>query len=278
MIEANKNATNDTGGLSGALKKLSIIHWIGVFLLIAFLIVLAIAISNPIKIESTEYASEERQMSQYLQEKYGKEFVVGNYRIEGSGLAVEGDPAGDAYPIDDPTLQFKVWDRGNYVLDEHAYSDKYLETLWSEQGKEAVEQFINTELPDVDSFQLTIRPSVGSQLESYELFTGGTLPLSEALNRFGKDVELTLGVRSKTDALNEEPSVYELERALKVFKYVANTGANSQGVNYVYKDAGFNEKNEYGQELYQYSIGTDTTDISAINTLDDLRVYFKKLR
>lgn len=40
--------------------------------------------------------SEITKMKDYLETKYGRKFVVGNYRIEGGGLGIEGGGVADA--------------------------------------------------------------------------------------------------------------------------------------------------------------------------------------
>lgn len=75
-------------------------------------------------------------MEWYLEDKYGKEFVVENYRVEGATLGIEGDPIADAFPKDDPSVRFTVWDRGQYRNNEHAYSDEYLGATWRKEEVE----------------------------------------------------------------------------------------------------------------------------------------------
>lgn len=230
------------------------------------------------KDNASQYVKETNLMAQYLNQQYGKKFVVRNYRIEGSGLAVKGEPTADAYPTDNPAIRFEVMDRSNYKQDEHAYYNLYLQSLWSSQGKEVAEKFINAELPNTDGFNLEARPLAGSQLESYKSFKGRTLSLDEALSTYSSDVQIIFSVRSGMGASNNEPSTLNLERALKVFNYVAKTRAGSSGAYYLYKESDFNEKDKTGQQLYQYSIGASVINFDSINTANDLTAYFKKIR
>lgn len=77
---------------------------------------------------------EQYKMAQYLKEKYGKEFVVENYRIEGGGIGVEGDPTADAYlSSKNEDIRFKVWDYGNVNEGTHQYRDDYINQRWNKE-------------------------------------------------------------------------------------------------------------------------------------------------
>lgn len=78
--------------------------------------------------------AEQHKMAQYLKEKYGKEFVVENYRIEGGGIGVEGDPTADAYlSSKNEDIRFKVWDYGNVNEGTHQYRDDYINQRWNKE-------------------------------------------------------------------------------------------------------------------------------------------------
>ncbi len=66
-------------------------------------------------------------MTKYLEDKYGKEFVVENIRREGQGIGVDGDVVGDATSKDNG-IEFRITDGP-----EGSYSDTYLTKLWSKQ-------------------------------------------------------------------------------------------------------------------------------------------------
>ena len=77
---------------------------------------------------------EQQKMAQYLKEKYGKEFVIENYRIEGNGIGVEGDPTADAYlSSKNEGIRFKVWDYGNINEGTHQYRDDYINQRWNNE-------------------------------------------------------------------------------------------------------------------------------------------------
>lgn len=97
------------------------------------LLIIAAIIITPILLHYAGVEYSKWKMQTYLQDKYKKEFVVKNYRIEGAGLGVEGDPTADAYPKDNPDIKFKVWDYGRPVVGPHSYDDGYLSVAWKRE-------------------------------------------------------------------------------------------------------------------------------------------------
>jgi hypothetical protein len=72
---------------------------------------------------------ERSKMESYLKEKYGKNFRVSNIRTEGAGLGVRGEIDGDASPVGDKSLTFKVQDMTGGLHDQYAAA------TWQEQEK-----------------------------------------------------------------------------------------------------------------------------------------------
>lgn len=251
--------------------------WLGI---IAIVVGLGIVVAGALLYanrNSPRNTKETTAMSQYLSQKYGKPFTVENYRVEGEGLAVDGDPTGDAYPIDNPNLVFKVWDTGNYKSNEHSYSDQYLRALWSSQAKESAETNLTQKLSQVEGITADVYPTQGSRLESYTDLTGKTISLDEALASFGNDVYFSLTVKGKTGTSNE-PSMLNLEQAFEVFKYADDKGVIIFSAHYLYRQDNFDQIDDSGQRLYQYSIGGDNITSNSILTADNLRAYFKQIR
>lgn len=217
--------------------------------------------------------SEQAKMKEYLEEKYGDNFKVENYRVEGAGLAVKGTPTADAYPKNDPKLRFKVWDWGN-----HNFLDTYLRTLWSRQGEIDVERFLDENLPDVSSYYLNIHPIENKNLWSYAEFSGRTLSLDEVLSQHPNSIRFALSVRSATNASINEPTALEMERALLVVDYVKSKGAGASRVHYLYKEDSFIDQDTDGTQLYQFSIGLESDFFDDIRTPDDLIKHFRKIR
>ncbi len=92
----------------------------------------------------------------YLKDKYGKDFVVSNYRVEGSGIGIEGDPTADAYPKEDRTLKFEVIDRGRFKEGQHAYSDDYPGAVWSREENENIKPKLKEIFGYLPEYELNI--------------------------------------------------------------------------------------------------------------------------
>lgn len=58
--------------------------------------------------------SEITKMKDYLETKYGRKFVVGNYRIEGGGLGIEGGGVADAHR-QDSSYKFLVLEKNHHI-------------------------------------------------------------------------------------------------------------------------------------------------------------------
>lgn len=105
------------------------------------------------------------QMAVYLKEKYGKEFLVENYRVEGSGIGVEGDPTADAYPSGDTSLRFEVWDRGTFSIGQHAYSDNFVNAVWSAEQTKAIARELESIMGYKPDYKVTV--GFGGELKTY---------------------------------------------------------------------------------------------------------------
>ena len=73
-----------------------------------------------------------KEMTAYLNERYGLEFVVGKPYLTGSGLTTHYEAI--AYPKGQPEIKFEVYQNYN-TGDPKDYGDNYLLKKWSYQGK-----------------------------------------------------------------------------------------------------------------------------------------------
>lgn len=144
---------------------------------------------------SFELNSAQADMKGYLQNKYGQEFVVENYRIEGAGIGVEGDPEADAYPVDNENLSFKVVDTGEYKAGKHSYYDTYPDKLWSTKIEGRLNSMVNDTFGDgvsVSQIELNSDISVGRDIN-------GDIPAyEEAFSKYGKKIYLTIRLKGSS--------------------------------------------------------------------------------
>ena len=215
------------------------------------------------------------RFTKYLNEKYGQEFVVENVRETGVGLGGKGAWVADAYPKSDLSLKFEI--RRSQSTGEITM-DKFLETLWTKQGSSDVEDFLAKELPESESYYLTISPgSPGSAL--YDFVQGSTLSLNEALKNHKDKLTYSLSVRSaiSMDSVISEPSEAQLNNALKVVAFVRSKNIPLAAAFYNYREKYFDKRDEIGQQEYQYGIRVEEGVLQNINTASDLKKYFKVL-
>lgn len=155
---------------------------------------------------------EQRKMEEYLEEKYGRKFVVKNYRIEGAGLGVEGDPTADGYPKDDTTLKFEVWDRGKFNEGKHAYSDDYYGEKWAREFESDLVPFLENTFGYLPYYEVAI---------GHESFTDDKKieqPLPEfkkALEIYGDKVSMTVTV-DQHEIINDSNLELHVERIDKI--------------------------------------------------------------
>jgi hypothetical protein len=215
---------------------------------------------------------EQTNMSKFLKEKYGQEFLVSNLHLEGSGFGEKGDVVGDASSTSNPSLQFEVSQRED--SNDPSYNDNFLDVLWSQQGRSAVDDLIKRELSNVEDYTLTIR--VGNALR--ESIHGNTPSFDDALKKYPGQYSYSLTVRSATNASDSEPTDSELNRAFKVVQFVKQQHAGTPEAYYLYKHADFHEVDNTGKKLFQYSIAAQGEELNAIQSPEALRNYFKQLR
>lgn len=68
-------------------------------------------------------------MSEYLKNKYNKDFEVGRPKLSGGGLDVLGTWEADAYPTDDKSMMFRIIKAEN----RDNFSDQYTAKIWSQR-------------------------------------------------------------------------------------------------------------------------------------------------
>lgn len=202
---------NSTLSRKRPIAKLFTIAAIGIVLVIGFVLLNS---STPKK----GMNQEEQKMALYLKEKYGKEFIVENYRVEGAGLGVEGDPTADVHPRDDTTIRFLIWDRGKNKEGKHAYSDEYPGALWAKEETENIRprlQEIFGYVPEYD-----VRIHTAAHLDGK--IKGKVGSFENAAQEYGDKIAYTLEV--KTDKpLNEDSMTKEY---LQVTQQVLNKNVN----------------------------------------------------
>ena len=123
-------------------------------------------------------------MRSYLKRKYGQEFIVENYRIEGAGLGVDGVAKADAYAKSDHTIRFMVKGFPGDSPYSNNYWDGYPDMIWAKYLKKDIDPMIknvfgaDTSLASIEVYSI---PAVNQRI-------GKEIPLyRDVFQRFGKE-------------------------------------------------------------------------------------------
>lgn len=234
----------------------------------------AISTINKDKIPE-EYADQANSMAQHLQDKYGQEFAVENVKLTGTGLGTRGSWRATAHPKSDPSLKFQI--RRNQTTNEIDY-ETFLQTLWTKDGSQEVETFLNKEFPRREYSSLRISPGNSPRSPLYRLVKGKTLSLSDALKNHKDAIFYELVIHDVVLTASEEPSNVSLERAMKVANFVKAKGVGAASVYYAYRDASFIDKNKSGEQKYQYRIKLEREALQMTNSPNDLKQHFEVIK
>lgn len=245
-------------------------HWIWGILSILVGILILIGLAYWI-VGGGNVTSEQKKMESYLEKKYGKEFVVKNYRIEGSGLGVEGDPVADAYPKDDNSLKFKVRDRGVDI-----FADTYAQLYWSKQGEMLLSKTMTRQISDTKSISFSVTGGLNQNfftIKDYPFI--GTIPdVQDVLKKYSDRLMTSFAVQGIDTAPAQEPSDMQLKKAYDVMIFANNFGISTGSVGYTYSDFDYTKKNSKGDKTPRYSIVMEASKLSALHEPEQLRKYF----
>lgn len=177
------------------------------------LLIIVVIIIAPILLHYTGVEYSKWKMQNYLKDKYKKEFVVTNYRIEGAGLGVEGDPKVDARPKDDSSLSFVVTDAGAYKHGKHSYWDTYPEKIWEREFRR---EFYNTLVEVFDNGIDLQSVKISAALSALHGMQGDIPHYKTVFRKYGKDIYVSIRIKGGKvyDKLPER--LYESIQALKV--------------------------------------------------------------
>lgn len=133
-----------------------------------------------------EVSNAQASMKEYLQKKYGQEFVVEKPERKGGGLAVEGHMEAVAYPKASGALRFEVKKSSSDIWD--GYADK----VWATDETDRIR-------PEMD--RIMVQPGYKYEIKigSYLVRSSVKTPLpalNDLIDKYGEDVLYTLEVKS----------------------------------------------------------------------------------
>lgn len=151
-------------------------------------LVIAVIVGGIYLKSAIEASNAQASMKEYLQKKYGQEFVVERPEHRGGGFMVEGHMSAVAYPKDDSTLKFEVKKSSSDTWD--GYADK----VWSTNEANRIR-------PEID--KIMTQPGYEYEIEigSYLARSSIKAPLpslSDLINKHGENILYTLRMKSNT--------------------------------------------------------------------------------
>lgn len=242
-----------------------------VLLILGILSIGAMRIMDKSSDDNTKASEQQNSMAIHLKNKYGQDFIVTNYRIEGSGLGVEGAVVADARPANDHDLLFRVSDRGNST-----FADNYALTYWSQQGKELAEKEIKIQVPEVNTVSFTATGDINQNFHTMENYpyTGSIPDVRTVLKDHPGRLKVSFSAHSNTTTTEQEPSTEQLAQAYKVILYARNLGIENGTVGYTYSHPDYDESNSLGYKVPRYTILVNASNIDEIQQPEQLVQYF----
>ena len=196
-------------------------------------------------------------MKEYLQNKYGQEFVVEKPKKNGGGLGVEGHLDAVAYPKNDKTIRFMVMSSSSGI------SDGYAGALWTNEERKRFQPVINEVFGDGVQWEIDIQSSMSVQTRNINI--SGKVPLfNDAVNKYGKQMPYNITV---SELSNRSLSTKEKIAVVDKLLILANKLPAKTDTVITYKSA------DYGHEKYGLTIS-----LEKLKTLhkDDIANMFKK--
>ena len=172
-------------------KKTGVKRWIVLFGL-SIIFVLIFAIFCMIVIERV---IDREEISRYLKDKYGREFVIENIRAEGAGLGVKGSVCADV-SVKNSDIKSKLCKSqvtGDYNI------DTYPQEVWSKQDYNKTKKFLEGNVKGVDLYRVTVRVNTEDSL--YQTLRGD-LPSFEYIKDKSNDFGYVLSVFVTRDNIN----------------------------------------------------------------------------
>lgn len=170
------------------------------------------------------------EFEQYLENKYNQKFTVENIQSSAVGLGMPGQRIGAAYPVDDPSLRFKVGKDRN----ANSYFDDYVGILWAKQEEPMVQSFLSSIYPDsqVPQFDLILRQESSTPTE--DIVSGSSIPtIGDALASLNSNFFYSLHIKATSD---HDLSPAELEehtnKLRQIIDFILSKGVSHPHVRY----------------------------------------------
>ena len=141
----------------------------------------------------------QKSMETYLEDKYDKDFVVGEPKLTGAGLAVTGSWRAEAYPLDDKSLVFEV----GRVQEEERFFDNYTSIVWEREERPRVEMFLKNLSPPLPYQKIYLNTNLKSA-QNPNPIRGNVPTIDEAMKQYGDQFNYSLGIKLSVKTLKDE--------------------------------------------------------------------------
>ena len=159
--------------------------------------------------------AEEKRFARYLDDKYGKEFIVNNIKTTGGGLGVEGYRQGEAYVKGEQSIKFNVLYSTRNKDTGPQYNDTYLNTIWSHQETQDIKQFLVSVFDKVPDYAVSLTPS-----RMVRESVRGEVPTFETLaDQYPNEISYSLSVKLQGDFSDSTRSQH-LMNAYKLVEFL----------------------------------------------------------
>ncbi len=180
----------------------------------------------------------QKNMETYLEDKYNKDFVVGEPKLTGAGIGITGSWRAGAYPKDDKNLAFEV----GKVEEEQRFFDDYTSYVWHREELPKVEGFLSTIYEEERLKRVSLHVGINTGQEPGPI--SGTIPsidtaIRDYNDRFYYQLGVSLNVKSlstevKSDIRNQFTEILGFinARGVKDPSFGIGVGVEDEGMTY----------------------------------------------
>ena len=212
-----------------------------------------------------ERVIDREEISRYLKDKYGREFVIENIRAEGAGFGVKGSVCADV-SVKNSDIKSKLCK--SQVTGDYN-NDTYPQEVWSKQDYDKTKKFLEGNVKGVDLYRVTVRVNTEDSL--YQTLRGD-LPSFEYIKDKSSNFGYVLSVFVTRDNINN--SIYD--DVYKLVQYVKNKNSINPEIYFNYRDIDFSKK--YPGDKYQHFISIDKNHLNKITSPNDIAQYVEEIK
>lgn len=163
----------------------------------------------------------QKNMTVYLENTYGKEFVVGKPKVSGNEFIGFNNYQADAYPKNQPDLKFGIiWNKNKPGV----FQDNYLGTKWSKQGTVEMEKKLREVYGDdfwLEEYWISYNDKKVKDLDYPEI-------IKQYADRMRVDIRYFVFIDGKMDKKYEAKKMYKILKEnlidLKTMQYYISVG------------------------------------------------------